>query len=106
MHRDLKPDNILMNSKCEVSIADFGLSRVLKGTDDNNSLHSVKQHLRSTMLDYSKPNMTQDQQAFRTRMSRELEKNKDKNKKRDKSEHMSSRWYRAPEVIFMEKDYD
>ena len=27
IHRDLKPDNLLINSCCEIKIADFGLSR-------------------------------------------------------------------------------
>lgn len=36
MHRDIKPDNILVNKKAKVMFCDFGLSRAMN-TDKNET---------------------------------------------------------------------
>jgi serine/threonine-protein kinase len=38
VHRDIKPDNILITRKTEVKVADFGLSRILAGDNVSPSL--------------------------------------------------------------------
>ena len=58
------------------------------------------------MLDYSKIDMTKDQEAFKSRMSRELKNSRTIKKKRSLSGHMCSRWYRAPEISLLQKQYD
>lgn len=35
VHRDLKPGNILISSKCDAVLADFGLSRVREATQSH-----------------------------------------------------------------------
>ena len=63
LHRDLKPNNLLMNSDCDLKICDFGLSRAI-------------------------PNSTeQDDQAI------------------NMTDYVVTRNYRAPEVIFSQKQY-
>ena len=55
VHRDLKPRNILVNSNCDLKIADFGLARVYSSKSESKT---------STMTEY-----------------------------------VTTRWYRAPEVL-------
>ena len=58
LHRDLKPNNILVNRECDLAICDFGLARI----------------------------------------SYELED-------KDMTQYVVTRWYRAPELIMLSKDY-
>ena len=51
IHRDIKPDNLLINSKCEIKIADFGHSRPLKETKDKESLNMLRSDLRKKIVD-------------------------------------------------------
>lgn len=62
LHRDLKPRNILISSKCEVKICDFGLAR--------------------------------------------LTTSKDKQKTEGMTDYVATRWYRAPELLLANENYD
>lgn len=63
LHRDLKPNNLLMNSDCDLKICDFGLSRAIPNSTEQNDK-------TFNMTDY-----------------------------------VVTRNYRAPEVIFSQKQY-
>mmetsp|Transcript_15857 Transcript_15857/g.37870 ORF Transcript_15857/g.37870 Transcript_15857/m.37870 type:complete len:416 (-) Transcript_15857:258-1505(-) len=58
LHRDLKPNNILVNRDCDLAICDFGLARMNDESED-----------------------------------------------KDMTQYVVTRWYRAPELIMLAKDY-
>lgn len=88
LHRDIKPANLLVNSDCNVKICDFGLAR-----SDPSPNFDTKPRGRSpkSRKDTAKK-LNQEREA---RIA----------KPRDLSNHVVSRWYRAPEIILVEKLY-
>ena len=81
MHRDLKPANIMMTTECIPVVADFGLARTC-----------LKQ--------------TKKMDPETTARKNKFEDDSNKAPKRKLSNHVQSRWYRAPEVILLQQDYD
>jgi len=82
MHRDLKPGNILINSKCVVKICDFGLARTVP----------VEEEIRTS-------NINKFGKKFLSIFQTETEKER-------LSPRILSRPYRCPEVLLMQKTYD
>lgn len=92
----MKPQNILVKQNCSIQICDFGLSRVFTKSDLKESLSFRKgsgSTLDSSTIDSEEdsPRLTQHSQS-------------QKKRRRDKTPHVTSRWYRAPEIILVE-DY-
>jgi len=76
-HRDMKPANCLVNQDCSVKIADFNLSRAVSGLVEDD---------QEKVLDAP------------TAQKRGAQK-------RELTFHVVSRWYRAPEVILLQRAY-
>lgn len=45
IHRDLKPSNVLLNSECEVKVADFGLARSLAVNDEDGQMPILTEYV-------------------------------------------------------------
>jgi serine/threonine protein kinase len=61
MHRDIKPDNLLINESCHIKFCDFGFSRVVpKDFDANSNLTKNINNLISKENEISKGNSLSD----------------------------------------------
>ena len=93
LHRDMKPANILINEDCSVKICDFGLARSMEGIIDSVNEQSIKK------ADVTKGEIPDEENPVNKKMNII-------NRKRQLTSHVVTRWYRAPELILLERNYD
>ena len=106
MHRDLKSANILITSDCNAKICDFGLSRSVPQTVmDQRGFNSM--HIRG-LANKKYENGTSADANEKKFIAASLVQDRARRKKmkRCMSIHVGSRWYRAPEVSLVERQYD
>lgn len=128
LHRDLKPANVLLNEDCTIKLCDYGLARSTSGIqsaemilkksesdneDDNSSMNSsgISMNLSAgkqvAAQDSAMKDESQQKEETKEDLRNRLVKTKDarRNMKRELTGHVVTRWYRAPEIILLEKDY-
>ena len=57
IHRDLKPDNILVNEDCSVKLCDYGLARSITGVESAEMIIR-NQEIESKELEMEQDNMS------------------------------------------------
>eukprot|EP00449_Zooxanthella_nutricula_P017534 CAMPEP_0198547780 /NCGR_PEP_ID=MMETSP1462-20131121/68167_1 /TAXON_ID=1333877 /ORGANISM="Brandtodinium nutriculum, Strain RCC3387" /LENGTH=417 /DNA_ID=CAMNT_0044278279 /DNA_START=27 /DNA_END=1277 /DNA_ORIENTATION=- len=86
-HRDLKPANCFVNQDCMVKIGDFGLARAIGGEQLGVLPHP------NTPREGDGNGATVPQVPHTGRLKKNL------------TRHVVTRWYRAPELILLQKNY-
>ncbi|OMJ75268.1 hypothetical protein SteCoe_25626 [Stentor coeruleus] len=94
LHRDLKPANILINEDCEVKICDFGLARSV--------VEETKENFMDLDDDEPLPPMSESKKAAKPGLNRSKG---GLQTKKELTGHVVTRWYRAPELILLEREY-
>lgn len=92
LHRDIKPANILIDDSCTVHLCDFGLARV----NPVQKMKVIETTIESELTSTSSPDNNDI----------DLTNKQNETQKRPLSAHISSRWYRSPELILTIPEYD
>lgn len=102
LHRDLKPANVLINQDCSVKICDLGLARAVDGISFQNPKSGAQTNDVEDML----AGLPTKEKKTGEKKSLKKGPGGGAGVKQNLTSHVVTRWYRAPEVILIEKNYD
>lgn len=105
VHRDIKPQNILVNSDCQVRVCDFGLARSLPESVLGKH-NGQSQRVRHSVLTKLTGKETEEEKRELIVKKVQLIRKQGQKCERSVSPHVQSRWFRAPEVILLAQRYD
>lgn len=109
VHRDMKPTNLLLNRDCELALADFGLARYIPqradvaSEDAGEGPNALSGHVHHR-VDASTPDATQASSSSSSSLTSKSSKSTTSKNKLTK--YVVTRWYRAPELLVQNKQYD
>lgn len=120
LHRDLKPANVLIYEDCSSKICDFGLSRTAleiscplalhrmmlkksKEEQGEGKVEGVKKGGSKKGSPTKAESPVEEVKSIKRHMLKKPPEKKDHKKRL--SNHVVTRWYRAPEVVLLQKDY-
>ena len=107
VHRDLKPQNILVGSNSEVMLCDFQLARTIPESvrgRQNGQTSRVREFVIERIRESPKHKKADERTLIVTKSEKALKR--DNMKRGLMSPHVSSRWYRAPEICLLARKYD
>ena len=107
MHRDIKPANLLINHSCQISLCDFGQARCVPHDKPLLSdTGKISSNEFASEIDTADSNRAEQLNSFSKGAEILKAKNKQLKPRKKLSNHVSSRWYRPPEVILTQRHYD